>query len=128
MSIDESRLLVKVVYRWKLFIGESCLSMEVVYWWKWMLVKEVIACDVSPVAMFLNWWAREAVSFHWEVDLIQSKLCSCNFWRADFKHKNGFFVWIRISFEFVKAIHDVIGFSTSWWSDIGFTLSIFSKS
>ena len=31
---DESCLLMKVVYWWKLSIDESCLLMKVVYWWK----------------------------------------------------------------------------------------------
>ena len=63
LSIDESCLLMKVVFWWKLPIDENCLLMKVVYWWKLssdgscllmkvIMVKEVISCDVSPVAMF----------------------------------------------------------------------------
>ena len=60
---DESCRLMKVVYWWELSIDESYLLMNVVYWWKLssdgscllmkvIIVKEVISCDVSPVAMF----------------------------------------------------------------------------
>ena len=38
---------MKAVYWWKLFIDESCLLIL-----KVKIVLEVIACDVSPVAMF----------------------------------------------------------------------------
>ena len=49
MSIDESCILI---------IDESCLLMKLVYYescllMKVKIVKEVIACDVSPVEMFL---------------------------------------------------------------------------
>ena len=47
LSIDESYLLMNVVYWWKLSSDGSCLLMKVI------IVKEVISCDVSPVAMFL---------------------------------------------------------------------------
>ena len=46
LSIDESYLLMNVVYWWKLSSDGSCLLMKVI------IVKEVISCDVSPVAMF----------------------------------------------------------------------------
>ena len=80
LSIGENCLLMKIVYWWNLSIGENCLLMKIVYWWKlsidescqltkvvyWRklsidenfllmkvkIVKEVIASDVSPVAMF----------------------------------------------------------------------------
>ena len=48
MSIDESPRLMKVVYWLNWSIDESCLFMKV------KMVNEVIACDVSPVAMFKN--------------------------------------------------------------------------
>ena len=46
---------MKVTQWWKLSSDESYLVMEVVYWWKLKLSKKwkgVMACDVSPVAMF----------------------------------------------------------------------------
>ena len=66
LSIDESCFLMKVVYWWELSIDESYLLMNVVYWWKLssdgscllmkvIIVKEVISCDVSPVAMFTTY-------------------------------------------------------------------------
>ena len=68
LSSDGSCLLMKVVFWWKLSIDDSCLLMKIVFWWKLsinescrdgncllmkvIIVKEVISCDVSPVAMF----------------------------------------------------------------------------
>ena len=76
LSIDESFLLMKVVYWWKLSIDESCLLMKVVYWWNlsidesYLLMKvkialEVIAFDVSPVAMFLHTYNITVRSLLW---------------------------------------------------------------
>ena len=48
LSIDESCLLMNVVYWWKLSSDGSCLLMKVI------IVKEVISCDVLPVAMFTS--------------------------------------------------------------------------
>ena len=61
LSIDESCLLMKFVYRWKLSIDESrllmkvvnwltCLLMKVVYWWK-------LSIGESRLLMkFIYWW------------------------------------------------------------------------
>ena len=85
LFIDESCLLMKVVYWWKLSIVESCLLMKVVYWWKLFIdesfllmkvniVKEVIAGDVSPVAMFFLLISPKRVRYSTD---LYSGTCDC---------------------------------------------------
>ena len=50
LSSDESYQVIKVIKWWKLSSDESYQMMKVIKSKKW---KVVIACDVSPVAMFI---------------------------------------------------------------------------
>ena len=56
VSEDESCLLMKLVYLWKLYIDESCPLMKVVYWWKLSIDESYNSrkkCDVWRVTFRL---------------------------------------------------------------------------
>ena len=50
VSEDESCLLMKLVYLWKMYIDESCALMKVVYWWNLSIYESCILMKA------VHWW------------------------------------------------------------------------
>ena len=128
LSIDESCLLLKVIYWWKLFFDESFLLikvgycrkllMKVIYLWKLSIdesyllmkvkiIKEVIACDVLPVAMFMRWWGS-SVSVR--------RLFQRRAWLPSDvdNNKTIFFIFFKFSYKHCNYLDEVLTEELIW--------------